>query len=340
MGNTDELLTPEPVFDIAQLVSVEMFSPKVDETLWFFTELCGMTEVGREGNSVFLRAYEDWYEYSMKLTYRETPGVGKSVWRATSPQALARRVAALEASGVKGRWDDGDRNQGPTYHFTTPNGHNHAILWDVAYYEAPKELKSDLLSRPQKRPTKGVPVRRLDHVNLLVDDVTKDRTFLQDNLGFKLRENIVLENGTKEVAAWMSVSPLVHEIATMGDQSGQSAGGNGRLHHVAFWYGYPQHLDDISDVFTENGIEIEAGPGKHGVSQAKFLYAFEPGGNRIEFFGDAGYLIFDPAWKPLTWTEENIDRSIIWYGAPLPTEYFMYGTPNNQPSGYKTPNTL
>jgi catechol 2,3-dioxygenase len=72
---------------------------------------------------------------------------------------------------------------------------------------------------------------------------------------------------------------------------------------------------------------MEAGPGKHGISQALFLYVFEPGGNRVELFGDAGYLIFDPDWKPVTWTEENLDSAIIWYGAPLPAEYFLYGTP-------------
>lgn len=338
MSYTVDQSYKEPVFDIAQLVSAEIFSPKVDETLWFFKELLGLTETGREGDSVYLKAYEDWYTHSLKVTYREQPGDGQTTWRSSSPQALARRVAALEAQGVKGTWSDGDRGQGSTFHFTDPAGHNHALLWDIEYYEAPEADRSPLLSRSQKRPLQGVPVRRLDHVNHLVDDVTRNREFLQDTLGFRLRENILLDG--KEGAAWLSVSPLVHEIANLGDQSGQSADGHGRLHHLAFWYGIPQHLDDISDIFTENGIEIEAGPGKHGVSQAKFLYVFEPGGNRIELFGDSGYLIFDPAWKPLTWTEKNLEQGIIWYGSPLPTEYFLYGTPHNIPSAYKTHNAL
>jgi catechol 2,3-dioxygenase len=82
-------------------------------------------------------------------------------------------------------------------------------------------------------------------------------------------------------------------------------------------------------VIVESGerCKIEAGPGKHGISQAYFMYVFEPGGNRIELFGDAGYLIFDPDWKPVTWREENLDKGIIWFGSPLPTEYFLYGTP-------------
>ena len=99
-----------------------------------------------------------------------------------------------------------------------------------------------------------------------------------------------------EVGAWIRTTALAHDVALMQDATGS----RGRLHHVCYWYGYPQHLMDIADLFAENNIKIEAGPGKHGISQAHFLYCIEPGGNRIELFGDAGYLIFDPAWKPIT----------------------------------------
>src|SRR5699024_1556467 len=94
-----------------------------------------------------------------------------------------------------------------------------------------------------------------------------------------------------------------------------------------FWYGFPQHLNDLSELLTENEIQIEAGPLKHGVSQALCLYAMEPGGNRLELFGDSGYLIFDPDWKPVTWREEETEQAIIFYGAPLSDFYFKYGTP-------------
>ncbi|GAA0991100.1 VOC family protein [Subtercola frigoramans] len=312
----------EPNFDVAQLASVEIFSPKVDETLWFFTELLGMSESGRDGDSVYLRAYEDYYHHSLKVTYRNEPGIGRTTWRTSSPQALGRRSSALEANGVAVSWRDGDLGQGPAADFVSPSGHTHSMLWEVDYYEAPESERSRLLSRPQKRPLKGVPVRRLDHVNHLVDDVTANREFLQDNLGFRLRENIVVQQ--REAAAWMSVSPLVHEIANLADRTGRSAGGNGGLHHLAFWYGFPQHLLDAADMFTDYGLTIDIGPGKHGATQAQFLYVFEPGGNRVELFGDVGYLIFDPAWKPLTWTEKDVDKSLIWYGSPLNREFTLF----------------
>ena len=312
----------EPIQDVAQLAHVEIFTPKPDETLWFFKELLALEETEREGQSVYLRAYEDFYHHTLKVTEADEPGLGHASWRSVSPQALQRRVEAIEVTGLGKGWIDGDKGHGPAYRFTTPDGHPMELLWEVDYYEPPEEMKTELMNRPQKRPLRGVPVRRLDHVNLMAADVTTNKEFFMNQMGFKLREHIVLNDGG-EAGAWLSTSPLVHEVAVMGDRTGA----RGRLHHVCYWYGIPQHNMDIADVFSDYGVQIEAGPGKHGISQAWFMYVFEPGGNRVELFGDAGYLIFDPDWKPVTWREENLERGIIWYGSPLPAEYFLYGTP-------------
>ena len=57
------------------------------------------------------------------------------------------------------------------------------------------------------------------------------------------------------------------------------------------------------------------------------MYIIEPGGNRIELFGDSGYLIFDTDWEPAIWGAEDTETAIIWYGGELPETYFRYGTP-------------
>jgi catechol 2,3-dioxygenase len=50
-------MTPEPLFDIAQLAHVELLTLDLEGTLWFFKELLGLQESGRENGSVYLRAY-------------------------------------------------------------------------------------------------------------------------------------------------------------------------------------------------------------------------------------------------------------------------------------------
>ena len=187
------------------------------------------------------------------------------------------------------------------------------------------ELASKLRNRPSKRPLRGVPVRRIDHVNLMVSDVVRNTDFAINTLGFLLREQKIGDGGAV-VGSWLSVSALVHELALMRD----STGSRGRFHHVAYWYGTPQHLLDIADIFSERDIRIETGPAKHGTTQAYFLYCFEPGGNRVELFGDTGYLIFDPAWKTVVWNVANeidLEKSSIWFGSQLAKTFYRYGTP-------------
>lgn len=315
---------PEPLFEVAQLAHVEILTPKPTETLWFFTDLLGMEATASTGQSVYLRAYEDPYHHSLKITEAPRPGLGHVAWRTTSPQALRRRVKVLEASGAGRGWIE-DEGHGSAYQFVTPDGHNMELLWDVEYYACADDNRSWVKNRPQRRPRVGVPVRRIDHVNILAHEVTPNRDFMVEQLGFRLRENKVLNDGT-EVGAWLSVSPLVHEIAIMRDRSRSAYA---RFHHVCYWYGYPQHLWDVADLFVDNGITIEAGPSRHGTTQAMFLYVYEPGGNRVELFGDSGYLIFDPAWKTITWTEaDDLKKSTVWIGAYAPNEFYTYGTPH------------
>jgi len=311
--------------DIAQLVSVAIYSPKPDESVAFFHDMLGLEISHREGQSVYMRAYEDFYQYTLKITERDEPGLEEVTWRASSPEALEKVTRQIEDTGLGIGWTENDYAHGRAYKFKFPDGHNQKVLWDLDYFKADADLASKLRSRPSKRPLRGVPVRRLDHVNLMVNDVVKNTDFMMNTMGFKLREQKIGDGGAF-VGSWLSVSALVHEIGLMRDGTGSS----GRFHHVAYWYGAPQHLLDIADVFSERDVYIETGPAKHGTTQAYFLYCFEPGGNRVELFGDTGYLIFDPAWKPVVWNVENaidLEKSSIWFGGHLAKTFYRYATP-------------
>lgn len=311
--------------DLAQLVSVALYSPKPDETVAFFHDMLGMEISHREGQSVYMRAYEDFYQYTLKITEAKEAGMEEVTWRTSSAEALDEVTSRIEASGLGSGWTEKNYAHGRAYKFKFPDGHNQKVLWDLDYFKADADLASKLRNRPSKRPLRGVPVRRIDHVNLMVSDVIKNTDFAVNTLGFKLREQKIGDGGAT-VGSWLSVSALVHELALMRD----SSGAQGRFHHVAYWYGAPQHLLDIADILSERDIRIESGPAKHGTTQAYFLYCFEPGGNRIELFGDTGYLIFDPDWKTVVWNVANeidLEKSSIWFGGGLPKSFYRYGTP-------------
>ena len=101
-------MQPEPIFDLAHLGHLELLTPKPDESLKFFVDVMGMTISGRQGESVYLRGWDDYERYSLKLTASKTSGMEHMALRARSPQALERRVAALKGSGFDIGWTDGD----------------------------------------------------------------------------------------------------------------------------------------------------------------------------------------------------------------------------------------
>ena len=54
--------------DLAHLGHVEILTPKPEESLKFFTQVFGMTESGRKGDSVYLRGWDDYERSTLKLT--------------------------------------------------------------------------------------------------------------------------------------------------------------------------------------------------------------------------------------------------------------------------------
>ena len=313
--------TPEPIRDVAHLGHFEIFTPKPAESLWFFKEVFGMEETNREGQSVYLRAWGDYDHCTLKLTEAQQAGLGHVGWRAFSPQALERRVQALTALGCGKGWIEGDIGHGPAYQFTDPDGHLMELYYESQKHQAPEGLRSRLFNQPQQFCGRGVGVKRIDHVNLMCSDVTPNRLFLQEQLGFQLHELLQPEVDGTEEGAWLSVTPLTHDIAYVRDFTGT----RGRLHHIAYWLDAREEVLRAADILTEHDIFIEAGPAKHNISQAFYLYLYEPGGNRVEVYS-GGYLAFAPDWQPIIWRKAERGRGVYW-GATLPESFKKYGTP-------------
>jgi catechol 2,3-dioxygenase len=312
----------EPIFDLAHLGRMELMTPRLDRSLWYFHDVLGMEVVASGGDSVFLRAYGDYATATLKLTAAKDAGPGCISWRATSQQALERRVKALEAAGLGIGWADGDIGRGQVYRFRDPEGHLMDIYFEEEKYRAPDHLRSTLKNLPQKYLGRGVGVRRLDHLALMARDVGKNREFAMDLLGFKLREQVIYHNGQTEIGSWMSCSAVHHEMAYVADIKQ----GNARLHHFSFWIDNREDVLRAADILRENEVFIEAGPSKHNNSQAFYLYSYEPGGNRVEIYSGS-YLVLAPDFEPVTWNEEERGPGVYW-GSALPPSFIEYGTPN------------
>ena len=310
----------QPLHEVAHISHAELLTPKPEESLRFFVDVLGMEIEAQEGQSVFLRGWGDYQRYCLKLTESRTSGVEHVGLRTWSPEALERRVGAVEAAGLGQGWIDGDHGHGPAYRCADPDGHVFELHYELDRYVPPPELRPSLKNQPQRYVGRGAAIKRLDHVNVLAADVRASRIFCQERLGYRLHERIELDDGT-ESGAWLSASIAAHELIYTAD----AYGARGRLHHLAFWVDTREECLRAADIWLDNDVPIEAAPSKHAIAQGFFLYGIEPGGNRVEVT-TGGYFVFDPEFEPVVWTEAERAKGQAW-GVKTVESFHTYGTP-------------
>ena len=147
-------------------------------------------------------------------------------------------------------------------------------------------------------------------------------------------EQVINDDGSEQ-GAWMSLSIAAHELIYTADH----AGGNGRLHHLAWFVDTREELLRAADLFLDADVPIEAAPSKHAVAQGMFLYVYEPGGNRVEVTTGT-HFIYDPAYEPVVWTQAERARGQAW-GVKTIETFHTYGTPDlsGKPPGPPIPPT-
>jgi catechol 2,3-dioxygenase len=311
---------PAPRFgDVAHLGHVEVRTAKPDESLAFFTSVVGLHETGRAGDSVYLRAWGDYERHTLKLTAHTTSGIGHLGLRVRDGSTLERLAAGLQADGLGGRWIEDDAH-GPAYRCQTPDGHAVELYWETQRFVATPDVSTAFRNQPQRYIPRGIAPRRLDHLNILASDVTPTRRFFHERLGLRLTEQIMFDDGV-EMGAWLAATNKSYDLAITRDRTGAK----GRLHHFTYAMDSREDVLRAADILRDAGVTIETGPHKHTIGQTFFLYCYEPGGNRFEI-GSGGYLILDPDWTPVVWTEAERAYGQAW-GLKTVSAFHTHGTP-------------
>ena len=304
---------------MAHVSHLELLTPRPDDSLAFFTSVVGLHETARSRDSVYLRAWGDYERHTLKLTAHTTSGLGHLGLRVRDDATLQQLVAHLAERNIAGRWTE-DQAHGPAYRTSTPDGHAVELYWETQRFIATPDISTAFKNQPQRYVPQGIAPRRLDHINLLARDVGATRHFFQDVLGLRLTEQIVLDDGS-EMGAWLSATNKSYDVAITNDRTGAS----GRLHHFTYMMDSREDVLRAADILRDAAVPIETGPHKHNIGQTFFLYCFEPGGNRFEI-GAGGYLIFDPDWKPVIWTEAERSLGQAW-GLKTVSSFHTHGTP-------------
>ena len=122
-------------------------------------------------------------------------------------------------------------------------------------------------------------------------------------LEFRLTEQIVADDG-HQLTTFLERTHTPHDIAFL-------TGPDGGFHHLAYWVDEWNDLRTAADTCAYHGVQIDAGPTRHGATRGCGLYFFDPAGNRNEVY--TGGYHFDPDDEPTTWTEAEMGRAIFTY---------------------------
>ncbi|WP_171208310.1 MULTISPECIES: 3,4-dihydroxyphenylacetate 2,3-dioxygenase [unclassified Ruegeria] len=275
----------------------------------FYVDLFGL-QVSEESDShIYLRALEERGHHSVILQKSDQPGTVEVMgFKVFDEQDLDRAEAWFQAKGRPTEWIE--------------RPHQGRTLLTSDLFGIPLEFyhKMDRLTPIHQDYARyhGVRPLRIDHFNCFSPNVDDSVAFYSE-MGFRVTEYTEDEESKRLWAAWLHRKGGVHDMAF-------TNGTGPRMHHVAFWVANPLHIIDLLDVMSTTGYvsNIERGPGRHGISNAFFLYILDPDGHRIEIYS-SDYHTVDPDHEPLKWDLKDPQRQTLW-GAPAPRSWFEHGT--------------
>ena len=297
-----------PPFNIVRLSHVELNVTNLAASRAFYADTLGLQVSGEDDNRIYLRAMEERGHHCMVLHKGDETVANVLGFKVFSEDDLDDAETYFKTKGLPTSWVERPY-QGRT--LLTQDCHG-----------VPLEFfhKMDLLKpiHQKYKLYKGVKPLRIDHFNCFSSSVDESVAFYND-MGFRVTEYTEDDESKKLWAAWMHRKGGVHDVAF-------TNGRGPRLHHTAFWVPSPMNIIDLLDLMSTTGYldNIERGPGRHGISNAFFLYIRDPDGHRIEIYC-SDYQTVDPDLEPIKWDLKDPQRQTLW-GAAAPRSWFEEGT--------------
>jgi catechol 2,3-dioxygenase len=299
----------DPPFNVVRASHVELGVRDLAAARAFYVDCLGYLASDETSDALYLRAVEERHHHSIVLRRDTAPAAAAIGFKVASEEDLDRAAFWFARKGL------------PTSFPPVP--YQGRTLRTVDALGMPLELyfrmetAECMLRRYSAH--RGARIQRIDHVNCFTPDVQASHDFYAE-IGFRTTEYTETDGEAPQLwAVWMHRKGNVHDLAF-------TNGAGPRLHHVGVWTAGALDILNICDVMATSGYlaNMERGPGRHGISNAFFLYVRDPDGHRVELF-TSDYLAVDPDLEPLRWSLRDPQRQTLW-GQPAPKSWFEEGT--------------
>jgi len=311
-----------PPFDIMRSAYAELMVTDLVESERFYVDLLGLVVSDRGDDALYLRGWEERLHHSLVLRQAPVAACGRLAFRVRANDDLDAIAAEFERRGCVARFVEADlAGMGRALRVWDPFGFPLEFFHDMTRF-ATSLQRFDI--------QRGAPIMRLDHFNIHAPNCEDTLAFWRE-LGFRFTEYIATDGEDERITgAWLARKPTVHDIAL-------TAGRGPRLHHIGVYVAEPAGVlracDQIAAAYRSDAIE--RGPGRHGVSNAFFVYLRDPDGHRIELYA-CDYYTGDPDHEPLRWSV-NDRRCRSFWGTRAPDSWYEESTLLLGPSGELVP---
>lgn len=308
---------------ILRLSHVDITVTDLDLATAYYTQVMGMHVSARDAESVYLKCWDEEDHHSLRLRYAPRVGFDLMAYKVQHEDDLDELENKVARYGFPvQRISRGEvLGQGESIRFNTPSGHIMELVHEIEKVGTnrgrtnPTNLFSGGYDGEPGPPGLIAPPR-MDHMLVTAEEVGEATQFYTDVLGFRITEQLLDGNG-HQLGTWLERSHSPHDLAVV-------HGANGGLHHFAYWLDDWDDVRDAADVLAYNGIQLDVGPTRHGITRGSTIYFFDPLGTRNEVF-TGGYRP-DPDFPTITWTEDNIGRAVFYYEGQLNDRFMKVHT--------------
>jgi catechol 2,3-dioxygenase len=303
---------------INRLSHVEVAVTDLGRAREFYRDVLGFEVFTETAESLWLRAPAEFDVWSLKLCADAAPGLLAFGFRVGSEDALDELARLHDRLAVPYRWraTGEEPGRGRMLRALAPSGHLIDFEYEVDEVSIHGPRGPQLPMRHTDR-QRGVGLARLDHVNVRTATLPEALDYFQGQLGFSASERQIDADGRVQ-RAWLRRAQGSHDMAI---------GRDARLgfHHLAYTLRDTAAVISAADLLSDANLPvIEYGPGRHGITDACFLYIRDPDGTRIELY--AGDYVRDLDRPPFDWTLEEYETTgLLWWGHQPPASFLAAG---------------
>lgn len=304
-------LNHNPPFNIVRISHMEWGMSDMDYAKEFYVDLLGYHLEEDLGDAIYLRGMEEVNHHSLVLVKSDDPSVRRIGYKVGSDADLDKAEAYFSGLGLETAWVE-KHAQGRTLHTRDPFGMPMEFYYEMQHCE-------NLMQRYTQYG--GANILRIDHVNVFSHDVSAMVHYYTTELGFRPTEitlGDVTDLDSDMWAVWVHRKGGVHDIAF-------TNGTGPRMHHIGVYVPTSTDIINFCDKLasSDHNYAFERGPGRHGISNAFFLYILDKEGHRVELFA-SDYMTVDPDHPPRIWDLKDPQRQTLW-GTAAPRSWFEEG---------------